>query len=217
MMRSVAGKIPVRKIRTSVAKSATASVRIMTTGRIEVGPTGRAVAANVKRLRKARGLSLRALSVALKDRGRTLSADALNKIENGAETDGRGVRRVDVDDLTALAVVFGVSPAALVVPFTPHPDDSVGVTGAGEVPAYAAWRWATGEIQLSYDPEQRRETQDMERALYGEPAWMHARSNEDVPPGSRLAVGDVQVLDWDEDGRPFMRLWRGPDDPGNGG
>ncbi|MFE7980594.1 helix-turn-helix domain-containing protein [Streptomyces cellulosae] len=185
----------------------------MTTGRIEVGPTGRAVAANVKRLRKARGLSLRALSAELKARGRTLSADALNKIENGAEPDGRGVRRVDVDDLAALAVVFGVSPAALLVPFTPQLNDSVSVTGAGAVPAIAAWEWATGRHPLRYDPDRRRETQDMEYVLLGAPVWTH-RGHEPTDLG--LKVGEALLLAWDEDGRPYMRLDKQADDPGPG-
>ena len=76
-------------------------------------------AANVARLRKARGLSLRGLSEALRKAGRSLSADAINKIENGRLLDDpkhRGnppqIRRVDADDLVALAAALGVSPSA---------------------------------------------------------------------------------------------------------
>lgn len=137
----------------------------MTTGRIELGPTGRTVAANVKRLRGERGLTLRALSTALKDAGRPLSADALNKIENGAPDtepskagEAKPVRRVDVDDLMALAVGLGVPVIALLMPASVR--GSVELTGAGEVDGKVAWRWAQGRVPLKYpadaDAEARR-------------------------------------------------------------
>lgn len=151
----VAGMIPGRKIRTFVAEIATASVRIMTTGRIELGPTGRTVAANVKRLRGERGMTLRALSAALREAGRPLSADALNKIENGAEDTGPGkggepkpVRRVDVDDLMALAVVLDVPVITLLIPGSIR--GSVRLTGGGEVAGSLAWRWAQGRVPLRH-------------------------------------------------------------------
>jgi len=122
----------------------------MTTGRIELASTGRTVAANVKRLREEQRLTLRSLSARLKEMGRPLSADALNKIENGASEEPRQIRRVDVDDLVALSVALGVHPAALLLPPTARISGSSGapttvpVTGAGEVPARAAWEWAHG-------------------------------------------------------------------------
>ncbi|MFM9723729.1 helix-turn-helix domain-containing protein [Streptomyces scabiei] len=133
----------------------------MTTGRIELASTGRTVAANVKRLREAQRLTLRSLSARLKEMGRPLSADALNKIENGASDEPRQVRRVDVDDLAALAVALGVHPAALLLPPTARIAESNGepvtvpITGAGEVPARAAWEWAHGMRPLpgQGDPE----------------------------------------------------------------
>ncbi|WP_405436689.1 helix-turn-helix domain-containing protein [Streptomyces avidinii] len=151
MMWSVAAKMRCRKILTHVAIIATASVRIMTTGRIELGPTGRAVAANVKRLRTARGLSLRALSDALGRAGRSLSADALNKIENGASDESKQIRRTDVDDVMALAVVFGVSPSALLLPLDDSPTGTVEITGVGEYPADAAWDWADGKRPMQQE------------------------------------------------------------------
>ncbi|MBB4984949.1 helix-turn-helix domain-containing protein [Streptomyces nymphaeiformis] len=82
--------------------------------RIEFGRTGRAVAANVRRLRGERGLSLRGLAEALERHGRHLGEDALGKIERGARAGVcSGVRRVDVDDLAALAAVLEVMPAEL--------------------------------------------------------------------------------------------------------
>ncbi|MFE7510111.1 hypothetical protein ACFU8I_02620 [Streptomyces sp. NPDC057540] len=86
--------------------------------RIEFGRAGRAVATNIRRLRSERGLSLRSLAEALEQHGRHLGEDALGKIEKGARVDaGGGVRRVDVDDLAALAAVLEVAPAELLHPF----------------------------------------------------------------------------------------------------
>lgn len=150
MMWSVAGKMAVRKIPIFVEKTSTDTVGIMTTGRIEVGPSGRTVATNVKRLREARGLTLRALSLTLKEQGRSLSADALNKIENGASLEPRAVRRVDVDDLVALALALGVNPSALLLPMEDGDGAVVEITGAGSVPASAAWDWADGARPLGW-------------------------------------------------------------------
>lgn len=133
----------------------TDSVTIMATGRIELGPTGMTVAANIKRLREAQGWSLRALSKRLEGTDRELSADALNKIENGANPDAKHIRRVDADDLMALAVVLGVSPSALMLPLDDSPGSVTAVTVAGEVPADRAWDWADGlqPLYLRWDEE----------------------------------------------------------------
>lgn len=81
---------------------------------IDVGPVGRVVAENIKRLRKARGWSLRFLSKAVAAAGRDLSSDAILRIEFGCEEKpGRQIRRVDVADLVALAAAFNVSPSSL--------------------------------------------------------------------------------------------------------
>lgn len=173
-----------------------------------MGASGRAVAANVKRLRKARGLSLRALSEALGAAGRSLSQDAINKIENGSEEGTtKQIRRVDADDLIALAVVFGVSPAALLMPLTHLPTESVPVTGAGEVPSLTAWLWATSQIQrLVYDTDRRRQTQDMESTLYGLPGWLTPGKPLPADVIRELGLSDEETLwaDWDDQGRPVL-------------
>ncbi|MGV0578105.1 helix-turn-helix transcriptional regulator [Mycolicibacterium elephantis] len=81
--------------------------------------TARHRCVNVKRLRESLNLGLRALSSRLADTGRPLTHTALDKIE-------RGTRRVDVDDLMALAVALEVSPATLLMPevTTPEWDDA---------------------------------------------------------------------------------------------
>lgn len=76
----------------------------------------------------------------------------ISKIENGE-------RKVDVDDLVALAVALDVSPVALLLPAEPGeggqayelgkamPAD-VEITPRTAAPWEYAWRWAHGEIPL---------------------------------------------------------------------
>ncbi|MFJ8006052.1 helix-turn-helix domain-containing protein [Streptomyces fagopyri] len=153
-------------------------------GRIQMGPTARTVAGNLRRVREGRGLSLRVLSVLVKGTGHSLSADAINKIENG-------IRRADSDDLVALALALNVSPLSLLLPPTAG-DEPVQLTGGTTVPSHSAWNWAEGrqaipggdapddptalyERQESYDalalpPERRRRerqpTMQSARRLY---------------------------------------------------
>lgn len=73
----------------------------------KMGPTGRAVATNVRNLRIEREMTLQQVSEATQDSPAPLSLDALSKLENG-------LRRVDVDDLAVLSVVLDVSVQELV-------------------------------------------------------------------------------------------------------
>jgi transcriptional regulator with XRE-family HTH domain len=70
------------------------------------GPVGRSLAANIERLRQALGLSPRKLSAELDKAGRPIPPHSLARI-------ARGERRVDVDELVALAKVLGVTPDVL--------------------------------------------------------------------------------------------------------
>ncbi len=74
-----------------------------------VGTAGRVVAHNVKRFRIAAGLSLRDLEALLRQAGRPIHLAGLFRIE-------KGERRVDIDELAALALLLGVTPTRLLVP-----------------------------------------------------------------------------------------------------
>lgn len=104
-------------------------------------PTGQNVAANVRRIREARGWSTYELARTLKDAGRPISPSAIAKVE-------RAERRVDVGDLTALAAALKVNPSALLVPPTDGPADRVELTGVGTVGGDAAWDWVDGEMPI---------------------------------------------------------------------
>lgn len=136
----------------------------------QYGPTAVTVADNVKRLRERRGLSIYQLSALLREAGRPITPAAVGKIE-------RQQRQVNVDDLAALSVIFGVSPSALLLPLTPRTSDAVEVTGGGTVSAGDAWAWADGERPLCLtEGDERREM--VEHQLYGRPQWLYERSPE---------------------------------------
>lgn len=101
---------------------------------IEVGPTGRYVAANIARLRERKGMTTRQLSGALERAGRPIPASGITRME-------KGERVVTVDELMALAAVLGASPQALLFPLKDDPAETIDITGAGTVPADAVWEW----------------------------------------------------------------------------
>lgn len=108
----------------------------------ELGPIGRQVAANVRRFRdnaKPR-MSTQDLAKRMTDLGRPIAATGITRIESGQ-------RRVDADDLVALAVALGVTPTLLLLP-PDVSDDDVAVTPTRTAPWLAAWRWATGDQPL---------------------------------------------------------------------
>lgn len=77
----------------------------------KIGKVGRAVATNIRRLRRSRGLTLKELAALIAAEGRTASLSAISKTECGQ-------RRMDVDDLVAYARVLNVAPADLLTVFS---------------------------------------------------------------------------------------------------
>ena len=97
------------------------------------------MAANVKRLMDAQNLTYSALVAKLAPI-RPIPLLGLRKIVVGE-------RRVDADDLVALAVALGVSPATLLYPPAGiRSEDMVEVTGVGEMTALNAWGWLVAEL-----------------------------------------------------------------------
>lgn len=81
----------------------------MTTNEAALGDVGRAVAANIRRLRLAQGKSAQAVADETCTHGWAIDRHAIYKIEE------RG-RRVTVDELVSLAAVFDVRPQDLLTP-----------------------------------------------------------------------------------------------------
>lgn len=154
---------------------------------------------NVARLRKARGLTLRTLADRLASTDRPLSHNAISEIE-------RGARRVDVDDLMALAYALEANPNCLLVPpintRNGEPED-VAVTGIpGRVPGVYLWQWLDGARPLFNPNEDAREFTGRTR-----PAWRRTAGPSDALRdelnSARLAMLDAtetlrQVLDEQE-------------------
>jgi len=113
------------------------------------GPSSSRTAANVARLRRQQGKTAADLSRGLTRAEQPILDTGITKIE-------KGDRRVDVDDLVALAVALDVSPNVLLLPPVQAPMADVNAT-ADVTPGVKAsvgdmWAWATGERPLHQAP-----------------------------------------------------------------
>ena len=98
-----------------------------------MGPIGVNVAHTVRQFREDRRLGFAELSRQLAEIGREIPPLGLRRIESGE-------RRVDVDDLVALAVVLDVSPLALLLP-----SEASSLTSQGEeYSLQQIWNWGEG-------------------------------------------------------------------------
>ena len=112
----------------------------------QVAETGHTVAANIKRLRGA--MQYKQLAEKLAEVGRPIAELGLRKIESAE-------RKVDVDDLMAFAIVFGVSPLTLLMPEYGSRDVTTRITGYPEqMGSNIAWLWARGDepLEVPQDP-----------------------------------------------------------------
>ncbi|MHA6761806.1 helix-turn-helix domain-containing protein [Streptacidiphilus sp. PAMC 29251] len=116
----------------------------MASNAVVSGPTSRRVAANIERLRKARQLHQKDLSALLAGVGRPMLPTVISKME-------RGERRIDVDDLVALALALNVSPSTLLLPPTSG-SDPVALTERCSVSSRTAWNWAEGQQTAMDEP-----------------------------------------------------------------
>jgi transcriptional regulator with XRE-family HTH domain len=119
---------------------------------VPLGPTGQRIIRNITQLRGR--VTYKELSARLTELGRPIPTLGLSRLE-------KGNRRVDADDLVALALALGVTPNRLLL----APDagnEPMPLTPAVTVTAYDAWRWATGEDDLS---NRARKVFDLDRAV----------------------------------------------------
>jgi transcriptional regulator with XRE-family HTH domain len=107
-----------------------------------IDSTGKTVAWNIRRLRGR--MPYTELAEKLEELKRPIPTLGLRKIESGG-------RRVDADDLVALALALGVSPNSLLMPRC-NADDPVAVTGVdGDVTARRLWLWLASRRPLTVD------------------------------------------------------------------
>ncbi|MFT3661744.1 MAG: helix-turn-helix transcriptional regulator [Gordonia sp. (in: high G+C Gram-positive bacteria)] len=130
------------------------------------GPVGATVQQNVSLWRIRRKLSQTQLADRVTACGRRMTRQALSDIETGR-------RRVDVDDLVALALALDVSPATLMMPDVRRAYTEVELTEAPTVrperiAAASAWAWFTARGPAWDD---RTETDVEEFQEDAEPYW----------------------------------------------
>lgn len=120
-------------------------------------PIGSRIGPTVRRLRHERGLDLRTLAEHLAEEGRPISLAQLSKLELGQ-------RRVDVDDLVALAVVLNVPPSALLMPEPPSQgeEQTVTLTAHRQVDWRRAWQWMCGDRWLDDAMAPDRDAEDQQ-------------------------------------------------------
>ncbi|MFF5009634.1 helix-turn-helix domain-containing protein [Streptomyces phaeochromogenes] len=106
----------------------------------DLGPSGVRLAKNLKTLRLSLPLTTEQLAMRVSAYGRPMRANTITKIE-------KEQRRVDVDDLVALALALETRPDALLLPPTIAMDNLELVEGK-TVTAFSAWRWANGDQPL---------------------------------------------------------------------
>jgi hypothetical protein len=104
------------------------------------GPIAQHVIDNVRRLRTDARLSFTSLSVKLAAVGHPILSTGLQRLEAGK-------RRVDPDDLIALAIVFDVTPITLLLPSDER--GTMKVTESMTVSTNDAWFWARGKRPLA--------------------------------------------------------------------
>lgn len=124
------------------------------------GPTARRLADSLRRIRRGQNVTTAELSRRLMALGQPVPDTSITKTE-------QGTRRVDADDLVALALALGVTPNTLLMPET----DWLGTRTVHELtPAVAGtaeelWQWAQGERPLPAPVPELPSPADGNRAL----------------------------------------------------
>ena len=140
-------------------------------GSVRLGPVGEAARRNIMRLRTTAGLSLAELSARMTG-DRQISLSGLSKIENGG-------RKLDVDDLVAIAAALDVTPLAILFGTSPDPDEHVQAGGTA-MEASSLWSWAVGDLPLLDNDRRGFQARSL-------PWWLNVR-----------AVSQADVIDSDD-------------------
>ncbi|WP_367582167.1 helix-turn-helix domain-containing protein [Tsukamurella tyrosinosolvens] len=137
----------------------------------ETQATGNTVAENIQRLRDQQRITYAELSRTLENLGRPIPALGIRRIESKE-------RRVDVDDLVAIAVALGSNPAALLSPDVGDASEPVSATGLDVVDARSYWQWMTAAMPVTGTPE--RLDLYVDWAVRNLPSWRLTQLSESM-------------------------------------
>lgn len=107
--------------------------------KVALGPLAEQIAENIRRIRESRRLSYALIAERLEEVGRPIPVLGLRRIE-------RGDRRVDVDDLVALAYVLAVPPILLIFPL--GQSQEIELLPDRSADTWSAVKWFTGDRPL---------------------------------------------------------------------
>lgn len=129
--------------------------------KIPPGPAGERVADRVKKLRNASGLTYKELSERLDALGRPIPVLGLSRLE-------KGERRVDADDLIALALALDVTPNRLMLPDVDARSSASmhGLTPEVRGRPQELWSWAQGEEPIGTPVETLIDADDADDRQY---------------------------------------------------
>lgn len=177
-----------------------------------LGPSGERLRRRIAQLREERGLTKKQLSERVAELGRPIPPLGISRLE-------AGTRRVDSDDLIALALALRVSVNALLLPTGGDGSTEVELTERASLSAAQAWEWADGD--KPHDKAERDEYGDLLRyRLDSRPEWerdfIRATYNQMLEKTARhVAVGKNEGEWSKEDGQWVLRtaagleVWRG--------
>nr|WP_162951357.1 helix-turn-helix transcriptional regulator [Mycobacterium paragordonae] len=131
-----------------------------------LGATGDTVRRNIRDIRDRKGISGPELSSRLDNLHRPIPPLGIHRIESGQ-------RRVDVDDLVAIALALDVSPVSLLMPHAVEATERVRITGIkNALEAEQVWEWLTANLSL------RGRDEFMQFLNEAWPAWKVGPLNE---------------------------------------
>lgn len=142
-----------------------------------LGNVGKITRKRVREERERQNLNLAALARRVTALGRPMSTLAVQRIEEGA-------RRVDVDDLIALALALDIAPIALLAPAGDSGDETFAVADdQPAAPLELIWPWMRGE--KTRDPFGGDDHDFARRSL---PAWFEPEGAQ-----AQAAARDLQA------------------------
>ncbi|WP_222111335.1 helix-turn-helix domain-containing protein [Gordonia sihwensis] len=170
----------------------------------EISPSGETVAQNIQRLREYQRVTFAELSRRLDEIGRAIPPLGLRRIEAGQ-------RRVDVDDLIALAIALKSTPATLLTPNAESSEQQTDATGLRKIQVKTLWQWVTASAPV--EGKHSDATSYLEWTTTALPRWRQIevaegaldllelrRAELDVENGDRQRLDAILKKHWRSDG-----------------